>query len=50
MRWMSSVHKSKMDVDVIKSPNHSECIRCGACMKACPKDAIHYQFIKFNDK
>ncbi|MBN2926275.1 MAG: 4Fe-4S binding protein, partial [Eubacterium sp.] len=25
-------------------------IRCGACMKACPKDAIHYQFIKFNDK
>ena len=40
----------KMDVDVIKSPNHSECIRCGACMKACPKDAIHYQFIKFNDK
>ena len=24
----------KMDVDVTKSPNHSECIRCGMCMKA----------------
>jgi len=34
-----------MDVDVCKTPNHPECIRCGACMKACPKDAIHYQFM-----
>ena len=32
-----------MDVNVIKTPNHPECIRCGACMKACPKDVIHYQ-------
>ena len=30
-----------MDVDVCKNPDHSECIRCGACIKACPKDAIH---------
>ena len=22
-----------------------EQIRCGACIKACPKDAIHYQFL-----
>jgi len=34
-----------MDVDVRKTPNHPECIRCGACMKACPKNAIHYQFL-----
>ena len=34
----------KMDVDVTKSPNHSECIRCGMCMKACPKNAISYQY------
>ena len=34
----------KMDVDITKSPNHTECIRCGMCMKACPKDAISYKF------
>ena len=34
-----------MDVNVLKTPNHPECIRCGACMKVCPKNAIHYQFM-----
>ena len=34
-----------MDVNVLKAPNHPERIRCGICMKACPKDAIHYQFM-----
>ena len=34
----------KMDVDITKSPNHTECIRCGMCMKACPTDAIRYTF------
>ena len=34
----------KMDVDITKSPNHTECIRCGMCMKACPTDAIQYKF------
>ena len=34
-----------MDVNVLKTPDHPECIRCGACMKACPKAAIHYQFM-----
>ena len=33
------------DVNVLKAPNHPECIRCGVCMKACPKDAIHYRFM-----
>ena len=40
------VTSCKMDVNVLKSPNHTECIRCGACMKACPKNAIHYQFMQ----
>lgn len=33
-----------MDVDVVESPNHCECIRCGACIKSCPKDAIYYNY------
>lgn len=30
----------QMDVDVFRSPNHTECIRCGACIQACPHQAI----------
>ena len=30
----------KMDIDVCKNPNSLECIRCGACIKACPVGAI----------
>lgn len=32
----------KMDVDVTKTPNHSECIRCGMCITGCPAKAIEY--------
>lgn len=31
----------KMDVEIFKTPNHSECIRCGDCVQTCPHGAIH---------
>ena len=34
----------KMDVNVRKDQNHSECIRCGMCIKACPTRAIKYDY------
>ena len=37
-------HACKMDVNVTDTPNHPECIRCGACMKACPTNAICYHY------
>ena len=33
-----------MDVDVTKTPNHSECIRCGMCIRACPTGAVHFRY------
>ncbi|MBU3142849.1 4Fe-4S binding protein [Clostridium sp. CF012] len=30
----------KMDVEVYKTPNHSECIRCGDCISTCSYHAI----------
>ena len=34
----------RMDVDVTKTPNHSECIRCGMCIRACPTDAVRFRY------
>ena len=34
----------KMDVDVTKTPNHTECIRCGKCITACQTDAIKFNY------
>ena len=31
-----------MDVDITKTSGHSECIRCGVCIKNCPVDAISF--------
>ena len=36
----------KMDVDVTKSPDHTECTRCGMCVRACPTEAVyHYSLL-----
>lgn len=34
----------KMDVDVTKTPNHTECIRCGKCITSCPTEAIKFNY------
>lgn len=34
----------KMDVDVFRTPNHRECIRCGDCVRTCPHQAITRTF------
>ena len=33
-----------MDVDVTKTPNHTECIRCGMCVRACPTKAVSFRY------
>ena len=33
-----------MDVDVTKTPNHTECIRCGMCVRACPTGAVRFRY------
>lgn len=37
-------HVCKMDVDAFRVPNHKECIRCGDCIRACPRQAIAKTF------
>lgn len=34
----------KMDVDVTKAPDHTECIRCGMCIRACPTKAVSFRY------
>lgn len=34
----------KMGVDITKTPNAPECIRCGDCKAACPSNAICFSF------
>ena len=31
-----------MQVNPTKNPNSLECIRCGECIKICPKGALKY--------
>jgi 4Fe-4S ferredoxin iron-sulfur binding domain protein len=37
----------KMDIDVRKTPNSLECIRCGACTSACSHEALTTSFAGF---
>jgi len=36
----------KLDIAAYKTPNSPDCIRCGDCVRACPEDALHVEFIK----
>lgn len=41
----------RMDVDVFRTPNHAECIRCGDCVRTCPHQAIRGTFsLKSTDR
>ena len=40
----------KMNVDVTKTPNHTECIRCGMCIHACPTGAVCFRYGFGSDK
>lgn len=39
-------HICPMNVNPAKNPNSAECIRCGACIKACPAQALSHTFTK----
>lgn len=40
--------KCKLNIEVYKTPNSAECIRCGECIKVCPTKAI--QKVKYFKK
>lgn len=40
----------KMNVEVTKDLNSPECIRCGACMDACPAGCIHREKLGMEEK
>ncbi len=39
----------KLNIDVYKTPNSRECIRCGQCIKACPTKAINKEIYHFSN-
>ena len=45
MRLLWEMRQSLQDdVDVTKTPNHTECIRCGMCIRACPTNAVCFRY------
>ncbi|WP_432405836.1 4Fe-4S binding protein [Wukongibacter sp. M2B1] len=40
----------KMNIEVYKTPNSPECIRCGDCVNSCPQGAIERESMKRNTK
>ena len=34
----------QLDVDITKTPNHTEGIRCGMCVRACPTRAVAFRY------
>lgn len=44
VRYGKCVRTCKMDVGVTKNPQHTECIRCDDCIKACLVKALSYNF------
>ena len=39
-------HYCKMGLVPYENPNHMECIRCGACLKGCPRKALRKKNIR----
>jgi polyferredoxin len=40
----------KLNIEVYKTPNNAECIRCGECIKVCPTKSIKKELYIGNDK
>ena len=39
-----------MNVDPVRTPDHTECIRCGRCIASCPAGAISYTNVFHKEK
>ena len=45
MRLLREMRQSLQDgCDVTKTPNHTECIRCGMCIRACSTKAVCFRY------
>ena len=45
MRFLRQMRQSLQDgCGCDETPNHTECIRCGMCARACPTCAVHFRY------
>ena len=45
MRLLREMRKSLQDgCGCDETPNHTECIRCGMCVRACPTSAVSFRY------